>query len=206
MFSLPREKKPGQKILAADWNLLLRFVKSITPRGGPHLRINLGADGYTSTPLLPPAGRRVISQAAGGYSPWDIYKSTFAGPGSPPADQGRRVRVWRGHVNNRVPSNLGNEFVMPPNATTPLYLQASIAWSASGVGSFTITSLTLQQGETPETPSGHHPAVTYWEIGAVTTNANAILYIQQEERSSLNMRAVQEAYDCEDAIQGIAWK
>ena len=54
---LPNKKKPGDPVLATDWNMLLDAIAARTPRHGPGLRLIASSGGfaYSMTPTSPQA-------------------------------------------------------------------------------------------------------------------------------------------------------
>lgn len=57
-LELPREPEPGDPIAARDIAALIRYVRSITPRGGPGIRVSTLASGTT----ISAAPKKIVSE------------------------------------------------------------------------------------------------------------------------------------------------
>jgi hypothetical protein len=156
---LPSKKRPGNPILAKDWNLLIDALEARTPRPGPGTEIVATTAGFTF---------RVKPSAAGGSSaksvPLTILGSRppyIAAPGTPPNPQStsKRYYIEWGTLNNLVAENWNASFDV--SATTYFFAKATLRTT----GSLLVTRWEIVTGsnyDSHEMPD--------WQIGASRPN------------------------------------
>jgi hypothetical protein len=160
---LPSKKRPGNPILAKDWNLLIDALEARTPRPGPGTEIVATTAGFTF---------RVKPSAAGGSSakavPLTILGSRppyIAAPATPPNPQStsKRYYIEWGTLNNLVAENWNASFDV--SATTYFFAKATLRTT----GSLLVTRWEIVTG--PNYDSHEMPD---WQIGASRPN-NAVV-------------------------------
>ena len=156
---LPPTKRPGNPILAKDWNMLIDALQARTPRPGPGTEIVSSTAGFTF---------RVKPSAAGGSGakavPLAILGSRppyIAAPSTPPDPQAtsKRYYIEWGTLNNLVAQNWNASFEV--SATTYFFAKATLRTS----GSLLVTRWEIVTG----TDYDSHK-MPDWEIGASRPN------------------------------------
>ena len=151
---LPSKKRPGNPILAKDWNLLIDALEARTPRPGPGTEMILTSAGFTY---------RVKPSAAGGTGtkavPLAILGSRppyIAAPPEPPDPQSttKKYYIQWGTLNNLVAENWDASFDV--SATTYFFAKATLR---------TTGSLLVTQWEIVTGPNYDSYTMPDWEIG-----------------------------------------
>ena len=161
---LPSKKRPGNPILATDWNLLIDALEARTPRPGPGTEIVSTTAGFTF---------RVKPSAAGGSSaravPLAILGSRPAyipAPATPPDPEttSKRYYIEWGTLNNLVAENWDAGFVV--SSTTYFFAKATLRTT----GSMLVTGWEIVTGsdyDSHEMPD--------WAVGANRPNRAVVL-------------------------------
>jgi hypothetical protein len=160
---LPSKKRPGNPILAKDWNLLIEALEARTPRPGPGTEIVSTTAGFTF---------RVKPSAAGGAGaksiPLAIIGSRppyIAAPATPPSQQetSKRYYIEWGTLNNLVAENWDASFTV--SATTYFFAKATLRTS----GSLLVTRWEIVSG-----PNYDSHKMPDWEIGESRPNTAVV--------------------------------
>ena len=152
---LPSKKRPGNPILAKDWNLLIDALEARTPRPGPGTEIVSTSSGFTY---------RVKPSAAGGSGaravPLTILGARppyIAVPATPldPETNAKRYYIEWGTLNNLVAENWNASFDV--SVTTYFFAKATLR---------TTGSLLATKWEIVTGPNYNSHQMPDWEIGA----------------------------------------
>jgi hypothetical protein len=161
---LPPKKRPGNPILASDWNLLIDAMEARTPRPGPGTEIVSSSGGFSF---------RVRATASSGSSskpvPLAILGSRpayIAAPATPPNPEttSKRYYVEWGTLNNLVAENWNASFNV--SSTTYFFAKATLRTT----GSLLVTSWEIVTGsdyDSHEMPD--------WAVGASRPNKAVVL-------------------------------
>jgi hypothetical protein len=183
---LPSKKRPGNPILAKDWNMLIDALEARTPRPGPGMEIVSSSGGFTF---------RVKSSSPGGGGvkivPLAIIgaRPPYIAPSSPlpPNSSSRRYYIEWGTLNNLVAQNWNAHFDV--SSTTYFFAKASLRT----VDSFQVTNWEIVTGSsfsshtTPDWPVGApRPAHAVVLLGTVFVN-NGGQFISQSGGGSIVM-------------------
>jgi hypothetical protein len=150
---LPSRKRPGNPILASDWNLLIDALEARTPRPGPGTEI-IAATGGFSFRVRPTAASASASKPV----PLHILASRppYIAATTPPAEESlKRYYIEWGTLNNLVATNWDNHFEVA--ATTYFFAKATFQ---SG-DAFVVTSWEIVTG-----PAANSHATAPWPIGS----------------------------------------
>lgn len=161
---LPPKKRPGNPILASDWNTLIDAMEARTPRPGPGTEIVFSSGGFSF---------RVRATASSGSSSKPIplaiigsrpaYIQAPATPPNPDAASKRYYIEW-GTLNNLVAENWDDSFEI--SSTTYFFAKATLRTT----GSLLVTSWEIVTGsdyDSHEMPD--------WEVGASRPNSAVVL-------------------------------
>lgn len=161
---LPPKKRPGNPILASDWNLLIDAMEARTPRPGPGTEIVSSSGGFSF---------RVRATASSGSSskpvPLAILGSRpayIAAPATPPNPEttSKRYYIEWGTLNNLVAENWNAAFNV--SSTTYFFAKATLRTT----GSLLVTSWEIVTGsdyDSHEMPD--------WAVGASRPNKAVVL-------------------------------
>lgn len=163
---LPSKKRPGNPILAKDWNMLIDALEARTPRPGPGTEIISTSAGFTF---------RVRPSAAGGSGaitkpvPLAILGSRppyIAAPATPPDPQAtsKRYYIEWGTLNNLVAENWDDDFTV--SSTTYFFAKATLR----STGSLLVTSWEIVTG-----PNYDSQKTPDWEIGSPRPDSAVVL-------------------------------
>ena len=162
---LPPKKRPGNPILASDWNTLIDALEARTPRPGPGTEIVFSSGGFSF---------RVRATASSGSSSKPIplaiigsrpaYIQAPATPPNPDAASKRYYIEW-GTLNNLVAENWDDSFEI--SSTTYFFAKATLRTT----GSLLVTSWEIVTGsdyDSHEMPD--------WAVGA-NRPSNAVVLL-----------------------------
>lgn len=170
-MQLPREPRTGDRVEASTVAQIIRYLRSITPRGGLGVRVSTTANGTTFSAAEQSAGR---GGAAEGDHPFKVTDATDATNG--------RVSVVFGQVNSVTPTiggtalNAGPDPIVLANGTWVIYLKVTV--DAEGLITAAIIDATYPLPANDET-YGH------LTLAIVTVAANAVTAIHQSVTHSL---------------------
>jgi hypothetical protein len=158
---LPSKKRPGNPILASDWNLLIDALEARTPRPGPGLEI-IRASGGFSFRVRPtaanPQGKLVPLHILSTRPPY------IAEPSTPEPEDKRRYYIEWGTLNNLVASNWDSHFDV--SSTTYFFAKATLQ---SG-DAFVVTGWEIVTG------ANYDSHVTApWEVGSPRPSSMVVL-------------------------------
>ncbi len=161
---LPSKKRPGNPILAKDWNLIIDALEARTPRPGPGTEIVSSSAGFTfrvKPSATGGAGAKAVPLAILGSRPPYI-----AAPATPPDPEstGKRYYIEWGTLNNLVADNWDDQFVV--SSTTYFFAKATLRTT----GALLVTSWEIVTGsdyDSHKTPD--------WEVGASRPNNAVVL-------------------------------
>lgn len=161
---LPSKKRPGNPILASDWNLLIDAMEARTPRPGPGTEIVATTAGFTFR-VKPSA----VGEASAKSVPLAILGARppyIAGPATPPDPQSttKKYYIQWGTLNNQVAQNWNASFNV--SATTYFFAEATLRTT----GSLLVTSWKIVTG--PDYDSHETPD---WQVGANRPNKAVVL-------------------------------
>lgn len=108
--------------------------------------------------------------------PFQPYASAYAGTGTPPSDQARRLRIRPGFVVSGgqylMPSNIGGEFIVPAETFQLFWLKVDLLHTG---GTTSVAAAIIEQGEDiPSAESGSEPPTVYLHLFWATTGPDAI--------------------------------
>lgn len=157
---LPSKKRPGNPILASDWNLVIDALEARTPRPGPGTELVSSSAGFTYRVRPPAAGagaRAVPLTILGARPSYIAAPDTSETPNTSPDPDtsGKRYYIEWGTLNNLVAQNWNASFEV--SATTYFFAKATLRTT----GSLLVTQWEIVTGpnyDTHKTPD--------WEIGA----------------------------------------
>lgn len=199
-MQLPSPLRPGDS-LSAWSSRVIDYLRSITPQSSTDLRINSGCGGTTFELNLPRGGGG--SEAT---HPFQGYKSSYTGTGTPPADQARRIRIRPGTVSQLVPSNIDAEFTCTASATTYFWVKAIFSTARP---SAYVTAATIEQGTAIPAPQevedDSAPTEGYKGILRVVCSGTGITEIQQLTMTSINTAFIVCDYGCGTVTKDIQW-
>lgn len=132
MPQLPPEPAPGKPINASWGAAVVRYLRALTPRSSPTVRVNTTPGGTTLEGAAPAAPGNVSSQP----KPFDLSLAAIAGD-----DDNLSATFWPGVINNILPSNYGETFTVSKIGTHYFLLTATMSGSS-------VTSAALSQSAT----------------------------------------------------------
>lgn len=180
---LPSKKRPGNPILAKDWNMLIDALEARTPRPGPGMEIVSSSGGFTFRvkTSAPGGGKKLVPLAILGARPPYIAPPTPL----PPNSTSRRYYIEWGTLNNLVAQNWNTHFDV--SSTTYFFAKANLRT----VDSFLVTSWEIVTGPTfsshasPDWPIGtERPGLAIVLLGTVFVT-NGGHFISQSGGGSL---------------------
>lgn len=125
---LPPKKRPGNPILASDWNLMIDALIARTPRPGPGTEIVSSSGGF-SFRVRPTAGG---GTATANPVPLAILGSRppyIEAPTTTPSETSKRYYIEWGTLNNIVAENWDEDFVV--SSTTYFFAKATLRTTGS---------------------------------------------------------------------------
>ena len=134
MLQLPREVNPNEPIRASEWNLIVRYLRSITPRSSPDNRVITGPGGTKHQPRMPrssPSG--LVSGVAA--NPFQVISFSPV-DGDTSGASGYTARFQPGMIN-------GNIF--PKVSST--YMWQLVATTVGSVTTYAFPTLTVNKGD-----------------------------------------------------------
>lgn len=174
---LPAKKRPGNPVLAKDWNLLIDALEARTPRPGPGTEIVHSSGGFTFR-VRPRAGAAATVHCV----PLAILSSRppyIAAPEAPPAEGIKRYYIEWGTVNDVVADNWDEHF----NISSTTYFFADISLATGDqlkVASWEI--VTGSSWDTHQTPD--------WPVGAPRPDSMVILlgqvFVDEDGKHSIS--------------------
>ena len=161
---LPPKKRPGNPILASDWNTLLDALEARTPRPGPGSEIVSTSGGFTFRVKPSAAGSsaaKLVPLAILGTRPPYIASSA-----TPPEQQTitKKYYIEWGTLNNLVAENWNDTFEV--SATTYFFAKATLRTT----GSLLVTRWEIVTGsdyDSHKTPD--------WAVGAARPDKAVVL-------------------------------
>lgn len=172
MLQLPREPRPGEK-LDGNWGaLIVRYLRSITPRSSPNFLVSIGANGTTFG--VSGGAIRAVGTPA---HPFRVINASD--------EAGAAVIVEFGQVNGITPTiddetlNTDPAPVLVITTTGVVYL--AVVLDVDGE----ITAATIENAATLPAPDVTHGYLT---LAAVTKTGSAVTAINQAVTHSLAMR------------------
>lgn len=183
---LPEKKRPGNPVLASDWNLLLDAIAARTPRPSPGMELVLSSGGFIYR-VRPRAGTGAAAQCV----PLAILPSRppyIAAPQTPPAEGVKRYYIEWGTVNDVVADNWDDHFDV--SATTYFFADISLAASDElKVASWEIvTGTSWDSHETPDWPVGDpRPASMVILLGQVFVDEDGKHFISSNGGGSIQI-------------------
>jgi len=161
---LPPKKRPGNPILASDWNMLIDAMEARTPRPGPGTEIVFSSGGFSfrvRAASAPGGPSKPVPLAILGSRPTYIRK-----PETPldPESTSKRYYIEWGTLNNLVAANWGDAFEV--SETTYFFAKATLRTT----GSLLVTSWEIVTGpnyESHKTPD--------WAVGESRPNNAVVL-------------------------------
>jgi len=157
---IPPKKRPGNPILAKDWNMLIDALEARTPRPGPGTEIVASSGGFTFRvkPSPPAAAARPIPLTIlSGRPPYIQAQSV------PPAEGVKRFYIEWGTLNNLVAENWNDYFDI--SATTYFFAKATLR---------TTDSLIVTRWEIVTGPNYDSYEMPDWQIGASRPNSAVV--------------------------------
>lgn len=124
----PPKKRPGNPILASDWNLLIDALIARTPRPGPGIEIVSSSGGF-SFRVRPTAGG---SGQSANPVPLTILGSRppyIPAPADQPPESSKRYYIEWGTMNNAVAENWDDHFDL--SSTTYFFAKATLRTTGS---------------------------------------------------------------------------
>ena len=161
---LPPKKRPGNPILASDWNTLIDALEARTPRPGPGTEIVSSSGGFSfrvRASASSGGSARAIPLAVLGSRP--AYIAAPATPPSPEATSKHYYIEW-GTLNNLVAQNWNASFSV--SSTTYFFAKATLRTT----GSLLVTRWEIVSGSDY---SSH--TTPDWPIGASRPNSAVVL-------------------------------
>lgn len=183
---LPSKKRPGNPILAKDWNLLIEALEARTPRPSAGLELISTTGGFTYR-----ARSRAPGSTIGSVVPLTIVSGRppyIAAPPNPPAEGIRRYYIEWGTVNDVVAGNWNAHFDI--TATTYFFAKITFAPGDSfNVANWEIvTGSSYDSQKTPDWPVGEpRPEYMVVLLGEVYVNADGGHSIMNNGGGSLNV-------------------
>lgn len=174
---LPSHKRPGNPVLARDWNLLLDAIAARTPRPSPGMELVFSSNGFVYR-SRPRAGGSSTTQCV----PLKILggrPAYISAPTEPPAGANKRYYIEWGTVNDVVASNWDDHFDVA--STTYFFAKITLTTGDSlKVSSWEIvTGSTYDAHETPD-----------WEVGSPRPSSMVVMlgqiYVDSEGRHSIS--------------------
>ncbi len=166
--------RPG----AGDLSRVAEYSASTLPRGGP----GTTSRRFPSGTIITPRPVRQGGSASSGTPPWKPLASPYAGTGTPPADQGLKIRIEPGVVWDGYklwpPARQNIEISVPANTTDGFFVWLVATISATG----TVTALDYDFGTTLPAAipapaadgAGTPPTVARDLLFMVTSNATGV--------------------------------
>ena len=204
MISLPPNPALGKP--AIDWAIeAQKTLRALRPVAGRGIKITESPNNVIISAEPAGTSAEVVAVAFA----FEIYRSPFTGEGEAPADQARRIKVRPGTVNNKLHSSYNTEFVVPANSDWEhdgaYLLWVKVSLSHSG-GYGTVTAVVVEGGtEVPADDAGPTPANVYYQIGYVTSNADAVTAMMNLVKTTLsgNMQVVY--WTCSTQVRQWVW-
>jgi hypothetical protein len=161
---LPPKKRPGNPILASDWNTLIDALEARTPRPGPGTEIVFSSGGFSfrvkATAASASFSKPVPLAVIGSRPP---YIPAPANQQSPTGTSKRYYIEW-GTLNNLVAENWDDDFLV--SSTTYFFAKATLRTT----GTLQVTSWEIATGsayDSVKTPD--------WDVGAARPNQAVVL-------------------------------
>lgn len=183
---LPPKKRPGNPILAKDWNLLIDALEARTPCPGPGTEIIRSSAGFTFR-VRPRAGSSSPVQCV----PLAILPSRppyIAAAATPPPEGSKRYHIEWGTVNHIVADNWNAHF----DISTTTYFFAKITLTAGDelkVADWEIvTGPSWDSHQTPDWPVGEpRPASMAILLGQVWVDEDGSHFISPNGGGSIQV-------------------
>ncbi len=159
---LPNHKRPGDPVLARDWNLLLDAIAARTPRPGPGMELVFGSGGFVYR-VRPRAGGSAVAECVplailSGRPPY------IPAPAGAPAEGSKRYFIEWGTVNDVVATNWDAHF----DLSTTTYFFAKITLTTGDV--LKVSSWEIETG-----PNYDSHTTPDWAIGDPRPNSMVVL-------------------------------
>jgi hypothetical protein len=151
---LPPKKRPGNPILASDWNTLIDALEARTPRPGPGTEIVSSSGGFSfrvRATASSVSSSKPVPLAILGSRP--AYIQAPATPPNPDATSKRYYIEW-GTLNNLLAENWDDSFDI--SSTTYFFAKATLRTTGSLLvtGWEIVTGPDYKSEETPDWPIG----------------------------------------------------
>lgn len=204
MISLPPNPAPWKPVL--DWATeAQKTLRALRPVAGLGIRITES----TNNVIISAVSESPSAVVPAAPFAFEIYRSPFTGEGEAPADQARRIKVRPGTVNNKLHSSYNTEFVVPANSDWEhggaYLLWVKVSLSHSG-GYGTVTAVVVEGGtEVPADDAGPTPANVYYQIGYVTSNADAITAMVNLVKTTLSGNMQVTYWTCSTQVRQWVW-
>ena len=161
---LPPKKRPGNPILASDWNMLIDAMEARTPRPGPGTEIVFSSGGFSfrvRAASAPGGPSKPVPLAILGSRPTYIRKPETS---LDPESTSKRYYIEWGTLNNLVAANWDDTFEV--SSTTYFFAKATLRTT----GSLLVTSWEIVTG-----PNYDSHKMPDWEIGESRPNNAVVL-------------------------------
>jgi len=212
-----------------------RQVPQFQPKGKLYARdLQSLSDAARSARILPGYGIRVTTSPQGTVvalarrhngtaidddtHPFQPYLAPYYGSGEPPASQRRTIRIRRGFINEVLPSNIDQTFVVPPGRGGPepggtgspsgqpqlFYVEVNLSATTN---SLKVTSAFVKQADELPPPANNDniPSKAYLPIFYIYTNSEVITSASKLQKTNANGALVVTNWDCKNIWREWLW-
>ena len=150
--------------------------------------------------------------------PFQPFLAPYYGQGDPPPSQSRTIQIRRGFINDVIPQNIDEQFVVPtgkggpdPDSTAGpsgrpqlFYVEVNLSPTTN---SAKVTSATVKQAES--LPAGENsddiPSKIYLPLFYIYTNSEAITSVSKLQKTNANGALVVTNWDCKNTHRQWLW-
>jgi len=212
-----------------------RQVPQFQPKGKLYARdLQTLSDAARSARILPGYGIRVTTSPQGTVvalarrhngtaidddtHPFQPYLAPYYGSGEPPASQRRTIRIRRGFINDVLPSNIDQTFVVPPGKGGPepggtgfprghpqlFYVEVRLSPTTNSAK--VASALIKQADELPRAEgSDNLPATVNLPIFYIYTNSEVVTSASKLQKTNVNGALVVTNWDCKNIWREWLW-
>jgi hypothetical protein len=208
------EFQPKSKLFARDLQSLSDAARSSRILPGYGIRVTTSPQGT----VVALARRNNGASFDEDTHPFEPYRAPYYGQGEPPASQRRTIRIRRGFINDVLPQNIDNTFVVPSGRGGPepgstgapggqpqlFYVEANLSATTNSVK---VTSATVKQAD--ELPQQNNsddvPSKAYLPIFYIYTNSEVITSVSKLQKTNANGLLVVTNWDCKNIWREWMW-
>jgi hypothetical protein len=208
------EFQPKRKLYARDLQSLSDAARAGRILPGFGIRVTTSPQGT----VVALARRNNGASFQDDTHPFQPFMAPYFGTGNPPASQARTIKIRRGFINEVIPQNIDEDFVVPagkggrdPDDTggpsgSPQLFFVEVALTPT-TNSAKVASATIKQAE--ELPQSDYsdelPSKVHLPLFYIYTNSEAVTSVSKLQKTNANGALVVTNWDCKNTHRQWLW-